>query len=115
MRRREASRRHCSCSFKLFTYSAGIPQVFTSFYGNSNLTYSVCAVAPLTLCRYTFVVGNRLPEEVERLGVLLVGYPHAVPVGPAEAALLPAALATFQLYRNVSPSLTHNGVGAVLQ
>jgi hypothetical protein len=75
----------------------------------------VRAVTQLTLCRYTFVVGKRLPEEVERLGVLLVGYPHAVPVGLAEAALLPAALATFQLYRNVSFSLTHSGVGTVLQ
>jgi hypothetical protein len=73
----------------------------------------VRAVTLLTLCRFTFVVGKRLPEEVERLGVLLVGYPHAVPVGPAEAALLPAALTTFQLYRNVSSSLTRTMVLAL--
>lgn len=61
------------------------------------------------------MVGKRLPEEVERLGVLLIGYPHGgVPVPPAEATLLEAALATFQLYAKVSPKAKVFGMVSVV-
>ena len=51
--------------------------------------------------RYAFVVGKRLPETAERLGVALIGYPDGSPVAPPQDALLSAALQTFRAYWNV--------------
>jgi len=67
-----------------------------------NASLEVVLKAVHVFTRYAFVVGKCLPEPVERLGIMLVGYPDGSALPPTEEVALTRAIDTCVLYQNVS-------------